>query len=125
LTSLFYLLKVNLLILHWLRYFLTGMDETARQASKTLSEIVELKKNIESTSHSTAGKRTRSALVLLTHLFKEPVISVKQAEGICDLSKKAANDLVGLFIRQGILKEISGKTRYRLFLFAPYLNLFK
>jgi len=66
-----------------------------------------------------------SALVLLTHLFKEPIISVKQAERICDLSKKAANDLVSLFVKQGVLKEISGKTRYRLFLFVTYLELFK
>jgi len=30
-----------------------------------------------------------------------------------------------MFVKQGILKEISGKTRYRLFLFAQYVNLFK
>ena len=58
-------------------------------------------------------------------LFKESFISVRQAEEICNLSKKAANDLVSLFVQQGILKEISGKTRYRLFLFESYLNLFK
>jgi len=112
-------------LIHWLKYFLTGVDETARQASKTLSEILKLKEQLENRLHERAGRRTPSALVLLTHLFKEPIISVKQAEGICDLSKKAANDLVSLFVKQGILKEISGKTRYRLFLFATYLELFK
>ena len=112
-------------LMHWLKYFLTGVDETARQASKTLSEILKLKEQLENRLHERAGRRTPSALVLLTHLFKEPIISVKQAERICDLSKKAANDLVSLFVKQGILKEISGKTRYRLFLFATYLELFK
>lgn len=112
-------------LMHWLKYFLTGLDETARQASKTLSEILKLKEQLENRLHERAGRRTPSALVLLTHLFKEPIISVKQAERICDLSKKATNDLVSLFVKQGILKEISGKTRYRLFLFATYLELFK
>lgn len=112
-------------LLHWLRYFLTGVDETARQASNTLSEIVKLKGNIEKTLHDTAGKRTRSSLVLLTHLFQEPFVNAKQTEKICGLSKKAANDLIDLFMRKGILKETSGKARYRLFLFAPYLDLFK
>ena len=112
-------------LIHWLKYFLTGVDETARQASKTLSEILKLKEQLENRLHERAGRRTPSSLVLLTHLFKEPIISVKQAERICDLSKKAANDLVSLFVKQGILKEISGKTRYRLFLFATYLELFK
>ncbi|MBI5180501.1 MAG: Fic family protein, partial [Nitrospirae bacterium] len=108
-------------LMHWLKYFMTGVDETARQASNTLSDILKLKEQIESTVRGTAGRRTHSALALLTHMFKEPFINVKQAEGICDLSTKAANDLVNMFVQQGILKEISGKTRYRLFLFAPYV----
>lgn len=112
-------------LMHWLKYFLIGVDETARQASNTLSDILKLKEQFEKTIRGVAGRRTHSALALLTHLFKEPFINVKQAEGICDLSTKAANDLVNLFAQQGILKEISGKTRYRLFIFAPYVDLFK
>ena len=112
-------------LMHWLKYFLTGMDETARQSSNTLSDILKLKEQLENAMRNAAGRRTQSALILLTHLFKEHFISVRQAEEICDLSKKAANDLVSLFVQQGILKEISGKTRYRLFLFESYLNLFK
>jgi Fic family protein len=110
---------------HWLKYFLTGVDETARQASNTLSEILKLKERLENNLRTAAGRRTHSALTLLAHLFKGPVISVKQATGICDLSTKAANDLVSLFVDQGILNEVSGKTRYRLFIFAPYMDLFK
>ncbi|MBI4378244.1 MAG: Fic family protein [Nitrospinae bacterium] len=112
-------------LVHWLKYFLTGVDETAQQASNTISDILKLKEQIENTVREAAGRRAHSALVLLTHLFKEPFINVKQAEGICDLSTKAANDLVNMFVKQGILKEISGKTRYRFFLFAQYVNLFK
>jgi Fic family protein len=112
-------------LMHWLKYFLTGLDETARQASNTLSDVLKLKLRLENALCSVAGRRTNSALVLLSHLFKGPVISVKQAKVVCDLSTKAANDLVGLFVQQGILKEISGKTRYRLFVFTPYLDLFK
>jgi Fic family protein len=112
-------------LVHWLKYFLIGVDETARQASNTLSDILKLKEQVENTLRSTAGRRTHSALALLTHLFKEPFINVKQAEATCDLSAKAANDMVNLFVQQGILKEISGKTRNRLFLFEAYLDLFK
>jgi len=112
-------------LMHWLKYFLTGVDETARQASNTLSEILKLKERLENNLRDVAGRRTHSALTLLSHLFKGPVINVKHVEGICNLSTKAANDLVSLFVRQGILKEVSGKTRYRLFVFESYLNLFK
>jgi Fic family protein len=111
-------------LIQWLKYFLTGVDETAGQASATLSEILKLRERIETALRGSAGRRTHSALTLLTHLFKEPIISVKQAASICDLSAKAANDLVNFFVQQSILREISGKTRYRRFMFRPYLNLF-
>lgn len=81
--------------------------------------------DIDDKKRKTAGRRATAGLSFLEHLFVEPVINVKQVEKSCGLSTKAANDLVSLFIEQGILKEISGKTRYRLFLFEPYLNLFK
>jgi Fic family protein len=110
---------------HWLKYFLVGVDETARQASGTLSEILKMKEQLEVKLRGSAGRRTHSALALLLYLFKEPIVSVKEVEGVCDLSTKAANDLVTLFKEQGILKEISGKRRNRLFLFSPYLELFK
>lgn len=112
-------------LMHWLKYFLTGVDETARQSTNTLMEILKLKADIDDKLRKTAGRRANTALSLLEHLFVEPIINVKQVEKSCGLSTKAANDLVGLFMEQGILKEISGKTRYRLFLFEPYLNLFK
>ena len=86
---------------------------------------MKLKDQLESAIRTSAGRRTHSALALLTHLFKSPVVSVKQVIGVCDLSTKAANDLVTLFVQRGIVREISGKTRYRLFLFGPYLDLFK
>ncbi|MDX9714193.1 MAG: Fic family protein [Dissulfurispiraceae bacterium] len=110
---------------HWLKYFLVGLDETAKQASATLSEILKLKEQLENKLRISAKRRTHSALTLLLHMFKVPIVSVKDVANVCDLTTKSANDLVSLFMTQGILKEISGKQRNRLFLFSPYLDLFK
>ena len=40
------------------------------------------------------------------------------------LSKKAANDLVQVFVEKGILTEITGQQRNRLFGFHEYVRLF-
>ena len=112
-------------LVQWVKYFLTGVEDAARQATETLSAIIKLKAELETLLHEKAGRRGASALNLLTALFKMPIISVKNAEDICSLSTKAANDLVNLFVEEGILKEISGKTRNRLFVFNPYLELFR
>ena len=112
-------------LVHWLRYFLVGVHETARQASETLSEILKLKESIENDIRSHAGRRAHNALNLLTHLFKNPAINVKQAEAICKLSTKAANDLIAFFVERGILVESSGQMRYRVFVLEPYIKLFR
>jgi hypothetical protein len=40
------------------------------------------------------------------------------------LLEKAANDLVSAFVAAGILKEMTGKNRNRLFVFNEYVKLF-
>jgi Fic family protein len=112
-------------LLHWLKYFLVGVDETSRNASQTLSEVLLLKQSTEQIIMEKSGRRAKSALALLGHLFVNPVVTVKQVKEICGLSIKSANDLVELFQGEGILREISGQTRYRIFVFSEYLDKFK
>lgn len=109
----------------WIKYFLIGIDETARKSADTLSNILKLKNDLESNLHKNAGRRGTTALKLLTTLFKTPVVNIKKVEETCSLSTKAANDLVNLFVKENILKEISGKTRNRTFLFYQYIELYQ
>lgn len=111
-------------ILSWLKYFLTGVYETADQAAQTLSEMIKLKENLEFEIRRDMGRRTQSALTLLQQLFKHPVVQVKNVEQICQLSTKAANSLVATFTKKGYLSDFSGQRRYRTFRFDLYLKLF-
>ncbi len=112
-------------LLQWLKYFLVGVEQTAVRATQTLSEILKLKEETEHTIKLEFGRRTVSAIKLLTHLFIEPVVCVKDVEEICHLTAKSANGLVNLMVDKDILREISGKTRNRIFLFKKYLKLFR
>jgi len=108
----------------WLKYFLTGVYETADQAAQTLSEMIKLKENLEFEIRRDMGRRTQSALTLLQQLFKHPVVQVKNVEQICRLSTRAANNLVATFTKKGYLAEFTGQRRYRTFRLDPYLKLF-
>jgi len=112
-------------LIHWLKYFLVGIAQTSEQAVETLLTILKLKERLEMDIAKNWGKRSSQALVLLQYLFEDPIVTVKQVEDICKLSKKSANDLVSEYQRAGILMETSGQTRYRVFVFHEYLNLFK
>jgi len=112
-------------LLQWLKYFLVGTAHTAEDAVATLSKILSLRNRLEQRVRSGWGRRVGKALALLHHLFKDPVLTIKKVEEICDLSPKAAGNLVDTFERAGILKEKTGQSRNRLFLFEPYVRLFE
>jgi len=111
-------------MMQWLKYFLVGIEQTATQAVDTLSNILKLKETIENEIRSTFGRRSSSALTLLTALFKDPVIAIDKAAKTCNLSFKAANDLVTKMQENKYLKEFTGQSRNRIFIFEPYLNIF-
>lgn len=111
-------------MIHWLKYFLIGVEKTAKDAVDTLSKVIKLKQTLESNIHDNWGRRSRSAMQLLNHLFTHPVITIKATQEVCNLSKKAAGDLIGTFEKAGILDEQTGKTRNRIFIFTSYLELF-
>jgi Fic family protein len=108
----------------WIRFFLTGVAETADAAVITLQRIIKLKESIEKDRIMTLGKRTKVGMELLPQLFKRPVVAVKDVQGMAGLSAKAANDLVQAFVDKGILAEITGQQRNRLFVFHEYMKLF-
>lgn len=109
----------------WLRYFLAGIAETAETATQTLSAVLELKARLENTLAATYGKRAAKAGILLNVLFNKLVIHVNEAQALLGVSYKAANDLVNEMVRSGLLKEMTGQRRNRIFVFDEYLKLFE
>ena len=111
-------------MLQWLKYFLVGIEQTAGLAVTTLSKILLLKTELEKNLQVNFGRRSANAQLLLNALFVQPATSVEATLKICGISYKAANDLIGLMCKHEILQEITGQTRNRVFIFAPYLNIF-
>ncbi|MBW6460073.1 MAG: Fic family protein [Bacteroidales bacterium] len=112
-------------MLQWLKYFLTGLEQTSAVTVSTLSGILLLKENIEKDIRATFGRRTDSALRLMYELFRNPVTTVEQAAGICNLSFKAANSLVGQMQKKQYIRELTGQSRNRIFIFEQYLRVFE
>lgn len=111
-------------LLTWLRYFLVGVEQTATQAVDTLSKIIKLKSDLEQQIPQQLGKRVHSALILLDALFDDPVVTKADVEEICQLSKRAASNLVNIFTERGYLRELTGGVRNQVFVFEPYIRLF-
>ena len=72
----------------------------------------------------TLGKRAENARALLVALYRKPIVSVNDVSTLLDVTHKAANGLVGQFVDLGILEEITGFQRNRMFIFRRYIGLF-
>lgn len=112
-------------MLQWIKYFLVGVEKTAANAVDTLSKVIQLKNDLESQINSGFGRRSNSALLLLSILFRNPVTTIENAAKNCSLSYKAANDLVRIMHEKSIVEEMTGQSRNRIFIFKPYLDIFK
>jgi Fic family protein len=108
----------------WIKYFLKGVTETSERAVNTLSQVLALKAGCETKITQAFGRKANSANLLLQGLLVKPIVDVKQVQAITGSSYKASNDLVKDFIDVGFLKEMTGQSRNRLFVFESYLNLF-
>ena len=111
-------------LMQWLRYFLTGLKDTAEEAVQVLKDVLALKNELETYITNHYGRKSDSALRLLNQLFKDPVTQVSDVAANCQISKKAANDLVQNFIQSGILKEVTGRSKGRVYVFDRYINLY-
>ncbi|MEE8184804.1 MAG: Fic family protein [Thermodesulfobacteriota bacterium] len=107
----------------WIKFFLTGVAETAQKGKQTLEKIIALRHKCEADIMK-LGRRAKLGRRLLMSLYSEPVISAKIVEKNLNITHPPANNLIRDFQRIDILKELTGFKRNRLFVFSDYLDLF-
>ena len=108
----------------WIRFFLVGIAETAQKGKMTFEKIIALRRASE-TAILTLGKRAKAGQRLLALLYSQPIISSKLICQSLNITHPAANQLIKDFQKIGILQEITGFKRNRLFVFKEYLELFE
>lgn len=109
---------------HWLRFFLVGVAETAKQGAETFKKIIDLREDVEQRI-MTMGKRAPIGKKFLLKLYSQPIVNSKQVSDWFEITPQSANALLREFERQHILKETTGFKRNRLFVFSEYMRLFE
>jgi Fic family protein len=110
----------------WLVFFLFGVEETARASASVFRAVIDLKQRIErDVLPSFSARRQNNAHDLMRHLYAQPVTDVKRATDIVGTSTNTAASLIADMVSSGVLVEVTGQRRNRLFVFDDYLNLFR
>lgn len=108
----------------WLKFFLTGVIETAQKGVETFDGIMQLQKNID-LKLKALGNRSGDAHKVVEYLYNHPIIDAQKVAEIIEKTPRPAYKLIQNLENMNILKEITGAERGRLYLFEDYMNLFK
>ena len=110
----------------WLVFFLHGVEETARGSAGVFRAILALKERIErEVLPRFSHRRQENAQQLMRNLYAQPVTDVKAVTALLSTTTNTAASLINDMVEQGVLEEVTGGRRNRLFLFHDYLELFR
>jgi len=107
----------------WLKFFLVGIIETAKNGVHTFNDILTLKQKAE-LNIQTLGARATNAQKVLHYLLKRPMVDVNKIVEITGVSQKTGYNLIADLEEVQILNEITGGKRGKVYVFKEYLNLF-
>jgi Fic family protein len=105
----------------WLGFFLAGVEETANQAAETAGRLLRLFESDHQKLHA-LGRKGMSALKLHDILQRKPVVTAPRLVADHRFSAPTANAALQRMIEQGIVREITGYARNRVFAYAEYLR---
>ncbi len=110
----------------WLIFFLHGVSETAKGSASVFKAILAIKERVErETLPRFSQRRQDNAQQLVRFLYARPVVDVKAVMKRLDTTTNTATSLIADLVKYGILEEITGQRRNRLFMFREYIDLFK
>ncbi len=108
----------------WLEFFLQGITETSERAVETARKIIKLREyGIKQIAK--LGRTAEKGMILYDYLFRTPMVRVKDVERILAIKNPNALTLVSKLVNLGILRELTGFKRNRVFSFADYITLFE
>jgi Fic family protein len=108
----------------WLKFFLRGIYEVSISATEVARQIMQLRE----AHRQTISEQVRSsgnALKLHDQLFEVPTFSINTAKDIMGCAFATASSIVEQMQSLGLVREITGNDRNRVYQYQPYVELFQ
>ena len=106
----------------WLEFFLKGVAETANQAFTAATQTVELFK-VDRDRITRESSRLGSALRIHHHFQRHPFLNANQLVEKTGLSAPTVNAALTDLVRLGMVAEVTGRRRGRVFAYGQYLHI--
>ena len=106
----------------WLDFFLEGVEQTAQNAVETARRLVNLFQENTQQIRQT-GRRANTALRVFDALCERPILTLAEVRRRTDLSFPGATNGMNTLMELGIVRELTGKKRNRIFAYGRYLAI--
>jgi Fic family protein len=107
----------------WLVFFLEGVRATADGAVATSRRLTATLASDRTAIARHAGRRTGSALRVHDALKAHPILSLSEVRARTELSFPTVSSAMQLLTEQGIVRELTGRRRNRLYVYDRYLAI--
>lgn len=108
----------------WFKFFLVGMIETAERGIATFDAILQLQREVDEAVQE-LGARAANASRVIRALYQSPIIDAAKVSEITGLTLPPSYRLIEDLERLGLLREMTGARRGRLYMFERYTQLFR
>jgi Fic family protein len=106
----------------WLEFFLTGVKETSDQAASAARQIVDLFARHQAKIEA-IGRPAASVLRVFQHMQRNPIVSIPASAQKIGISAPTVAKSLEHMRQLGILREVTGRERHRLFVYEQYLAI--
>lgn len=107
----------------WIKYFLTGVIDTAKEAVDIARDIAALRDE-DLRKIGSLGRISENALAIFEGLFDKPTISIEEATSKLDISIATSSRLLDRLCEEGILSSLDNRKRKKIFVYKRYIEVF-
>jgi Fic family protein len=106
----------------WLEFFLEGTAANAQEAADTATRVLDLFSK-DTVKIKKLGRSSASALRVHEYMQRKPIASIGTTAKTLKLSIPTVTVALNHLMRIGIVEEVTGKRRDRLFTYSRYFNI--
>jgi Fic family protein len=106
----------------WLRFFLTGVGDTCRQAIGTAQGILGMFER-DAARIEALGRPSGSVLRVFQQFKNRPLLDAPETAAALGLAEPTVRSALGHLIRLGIVRELTGRERHRVYCYDEFVRL--
>lgn len=109
--------------IQWISFFLDAVEHSAQDGITVTQKLIDYDTELREQKIPQLGRRAKNGLRLLDQLYEFPYVNAALLQETLQLRASASQTLLKNFMEIGILTEVTGYKRNRLFRFQHYLYL--